>query len=93
MEVPVKTLTVRPNNNDEELDKTIDSLMQRLEDGNLICKVCGKKELGSNRKRNMVSHIEGNHIEGISYPCNMCEKYFRSRNSLAGHVTKKHLEK
>ena len=39
-----------------------------------ICKICGK-ETSSNG--NMRNHIEANHIEGISLPCNFCEKIFR----------------
>ena len=37
------------------------------------CKVCGKEEIN----RNLKSHIEANHLEGVSIPCNFCEKTFR----------------
>ena len=46
-----------------------------------ICKVCGKE--GS--MMNIMSHIEGNHITGISIPCEHCGKLFKSRNGLSCH--------
>jgi len=38
-----------------------------------ICTVCGKE----GQPRNIKDHIEANHIEGVSIPCNLCEKTFR----------------
>ena len=46
------------------------------------CTLCGKE---SDVKTNIKNHIEAKHLEGISIPCNLCEKTFRSRNSLANH--------
>ena len=45
------------------------------------CTVCGKEE----RSGNLKIHIEANHLEGISIPCNLCEKIFRSRSALKQH--------
>ena len=45
------------------------------------CTLCGKEA----EKNNLRNHIEANHMEGISLPCNQCEKTFRSRGSLAQH--------
>ena len=45
------------------------------------CKVCGKEGKGGNIK----DHIEANHLEGLSIPCNLCDKTFRSRNGLRIH--------
>ena len=45
------------------------------------CTSCGKEAKIANLK----NHIEANHLEGISIPCNQCEKTFRSRHSLADH--------
>ena len=45
------------------------------------CILCGKEA----EKNNLRNHIEANHMEGISLPCNQCEKTFRSRGSLAQH--------
>ena len=70
-----------------ELDKMVNSLMEKSEnyvsgqrkDGKRafasICKLCGKEGNGVDIKR----HIEANHLEGTSLPCNFCENTFRSR--------------
>ena len=50
------------------------------------CKVCEKEETSMNMK----SHIEANHLEGVTIPCNVCEKTFRSRHSLAMHNRRNH---
>ena len=46
-----------------------------------ICKVCGKEGEGIAIR----DHIESNHLEGISLPCNVCGNTFRSRNQLRRH--------
>ena len=52
-----------------------------------ICKVCGKEGL----KHHVADHVEANHLEGISLPCNICEKTsFRARNYLRKHKSKHH---
>ena len=69
----------------QELDEKCLSMMEKTSGknarGQLIyrCKVCGKEEINGGMK----NHIETNHLEGISIPCELCEKTFRSRNSLA----------
>ena len=50
------------------------------------CKVCGKEEANMNMKY----HIEANHLEGVSIPCNSCEKTFRTRKSLKIHIHRFH---
>ena len=50
------------------------------------CKVCGKADISGSLKR----HIESKHMEGVSIPCNYCEKTFRSRNSLSMHIRANH---
>ena len=76
-----------------ELDLKIKSLMemsQNLAPGGKsrahTCKVCGKEGSGINIKY----HIESHHIEGLSIPCNQCEKVFRSRNTLRKHEDSHH---
>ena len=55
-------------------------------DGQLTCTVCGK--IGNNNS-NMQKHAE-THIEGLSYPCEFCEKTFRSYNALKTHTSRSH---
>merc|ERR1719430_2024743 len=50
------------------------------------CKVCGKEDYSTNIKK----HIEANHLEGVSIPCNFCEKTFRVRDSLRIHKASYH---
>ena len=50
------------------------------------CNVCGKE--GS--YRNMPSHVEANHITGVSHSCNICGKTSRSKHGLIIHKLKYH---
>ena len=50
------------------------------------CNVCGKE--GS--YRNMPSHVEANHITGVSHSCDICGKIARSRDALRMHKVKYH---
>ena len=77
----------------DQLEKMVKSVMEKSENkyANTNClahrsKVCGKEGMGSAIK----DHIEANHIEGIVIPCNLCEKTFRSRNSLKLHERSNH---
>ena len=76
----------------QQLDETVKSMMETsqnmISDGNFqkrakICKACGKEGAATTIKR----HIEANHLEGVSIPCNHCDKLFRSRNSFRTHVS------
>ena len=51
-----------------------------------ICKVCGKE----GRAHVIGEHIEANHLEGISIPCDYCDKAFSSRHSLKQHKSRFH---
>ena len=80
----------------QQLDETIRSMMetsqQMFQYGNQgmkqgkQCKVCGKE----GRATDIMRHIEANHLEGVSIPCNHCDKIFRSRGALRQHVLKYH---
>jgi len=50
------------------------------------CKVCGKEGLVFGIRY----HIEANHLEGISIPCDYCDKAFGSRHSLKMHKIRFH---
>ena len=75
----------------QELEERVKSMMEKsqnfISNQNKradICKVCGKEGQSNAIK----DHIEANHIEGISIPCNLCDKTFRSRNGLRLHNRK-----
>ena len=38
-----------------------------------ICTICGKE----GNQRNIMDHIESNHLEGVCHFCTLCEKTFR----------------
>ena len=77
----------------KELDIQIKSMMsigQTMMKGgrqkNYVCSICGKEGAYGLIK----GHIEVNHVEGVSIPCNKCEKIFRSRGALKWHNTNHH---
>ena len=72
----------------QELDQQVKSMMKqsqnRTQDGTrwaFICQVCGKEGHNSAIR----NHIEANHLEGVSLPCSLCERVFRSRHNLKRH--------
>ena len=72
----------------EELAETVKSFMektqQRTQNGRgylYTCKVCGKE----GQSIHVQNHIEANHLEGVSIPCNMCDMTARSRRELTEH--------
>ena len=84
-----------------ELDEKVKSMIEKgqrmIPDGkhangtpkqrtSTICKVCGKEGLWNQIR----DHIEANHLEGISLPCDYCGKTLSSRASLATHRNKTH---
>ena len=81
-----KIITVESVNfeNIEELDHKINDMIEKV-DGTMRrrCIPCGKLSRGSSDAR---EHAE-THIEGLSFPCQYCEKTFRSRHSLKMHIT------
>ena len=78
----------------QELDDQVKSLMEIsqniIPNGKMqttrakICKACGKEGAPSAIR----DHIEIHHLEGVSLPCNACEKTFRSRKTLRQHKCK-----
>ena len=80
--------TIVSNNvsNTEEIDQKISEFMVRGDDGNYSCGYCGKVDTHVGHMKN---HIE-THMEGLSFPCQSCDKTFRSRNSLNFHKSRYH---
>ena len=76
-----------------ELDERVKSLMEKSQNRTANglcfadrCKACGKEGYG----RNIKDHIEANHLEGVVIPCSLCDKTFRSRDSIRHHRRKQH---
>ena len=70
-----------------ELQDKINEHLERCEDGKFRCTICGKT---ATEKIQIEYHIEGLHLEGVSIPCPLCEKTFRSRNSMREHKSRIH---
>ena len=66
-----------------------DQYIETKEDG-WICTICGRKVESS--RRDMKNHVEI-HIEGLSYPCQLCERTFKSKNLYKVHKSKVHRRK
>lgn len=94
-QIPVPTTKPDPTINALEYQEKILAMMEKSDKTYLngarrafykICKVCGKEGSGQSIK----GHIETNHLQGVSIPCNFCEQTFVSRNSLKQHKSKSH---
>ena len=77
----------------QNLDEQIKSMMTktdvRSDKGKgyfASCNICGKQALIGN----MPSHIEANHITGVSHACDVCGKVSRSRQTLRMHKHRYH---
>ena len=91
-----RTVALKSNTDDiHELDQKVKSMMHKsqhmMQSGSrlttaAICNVCGKE----GHPRNISDHIESNHLEGVSIPCDLCEKKCRSRKYLSKHKQAEH---
>ena len=80
----------------EELYEQVKAIMEKsknmIQNGKaklkraFICNMCGKE----GAKQAIVDHIELHHLEGVSLPCNSCQKTFRSRRNLRDHTATNH---
>ena len=61
------------------LDEQIDTMMYKDDKSTWTCITCGKKQ---KQKGNIRQHVETNHIEGISHPCDQCGKLSRYQRTL-----------
>ena len=68
-----------------EIQSRISEMLQKS-DGLSTCKICGK--FGKDAS-NMRRHAE-THIDGIVYPCTICERTFKSKNSFRVHKYSTH---
>ena len=92
-QVPTVAVANEHSANIQELDEQINSSMTKISRKNnrgqplYVCHFCGKEAIHCDMKR----HIEANHLEGISIPCNFCEMMFRTRHARRMHQTRYHL--
>ena len=66
--------------------------IENIEDDHVKCTVCGKQSTEERkwiRIANMRRHVE-THMEGLSYSCPVCNRSFRSKNSLSSHKSQTH---
>ena len=94
---PIGTVAIAVNGEDmNAINEQVHQYMEDCDDGSYRCSVCGKKSKETYhralQKRDMMKHIE-THIEGLSYSCSVCQKVFRSRNSLTSHKSLYHKSK
>jgi hypothetical protein len=71
----------------KDIKEQIDSMVEKVGDKEYKCSVCGKVMHGS--IQNINRHVE-THLNGVSHPCNQCDKVARSSNGLHVHVSKYH---
>ena len=64
----------------------IESMIEKRIDGIYCCTNCGYT---SKNQGHMREHVE-KHIDGLEYPCNVCNKIMRSSSSLRMHKTQMH---
>ena len=67
-------------------DQSLYENMEQNSEGMYVCKLCDKT---IKMKTHMKYHIE-THIVGLTFQCHICEKNFKSRNSLNVHRTLYH---
>ena len=70
-----------------QVDAKIMEYIVKNHDGSYSCGLCGKNS--GKKKDHAKNHVE-THMEGLSFPCQSCDKTFRSRNALACHNSSHH---
>ena len=89
-----RTITVTSGDEDkfvERVKSLIEKTQNRTRNGMgylYLCKVCGKE----GQSIHVQNHIEANHMEGLSIPCNLCDKTAKSRHGLAQHKRSYHTD-
>ena len=69
----------------EEIEEKLKELYQKV-DGLWTCMAC---DYTSKQKHHLKMHVE-KHMDGLSYSCNLCNKEFRTNNSLTVHIATSH---
>ena len=81
-----KKIVVTNSQDLHQIRADVKKYTEKLSDGTYKCAICGKT---SNQLSHIKTHIE-THIEGLEFPCQVCEKIFRSRPALRNHKLAKH---
>ena len=81
-------MIIAVDSNSEDLQAKIESMMESTsdEDFKWRCTMCGKT---TKKRQEMTRHIES-HIDGVTHPCNQCDKVSRSSNALIMHKSRTH---
>ena len=82
-----KRTIVQAQNPFQSMDEA-DKYIENIDYNTIRCSLCGKTDM-KKYVRNMRNHIE-THMDGLSYKCPICDKTFRSKNSLSSHKTLYH---
>ena len=69
-----------------EINEKVLQYLEKSPEGKYYCTLCNHT---NGLKSAVVRHIE-THIDGLVYTCHVCEKTFRSRNSMISHKSKSH---
>ena len=86
----VNSVDIEEGSSIDEIDKQINNLLSENSEGIFSCNMCGK--VGDKFISHMKNHIE-THLDGIIFPCHICGKQLKSRNSLSFHKSKYHRNK
>ena len=85
--VKLNSENIMINSNDlDEIDEQLFHHMEKIGSAKYECKICNKV---IPHKTKMKLHIE-KHMDGLSFPCELCGKTFRSRNSFNMHKSQNH---
>ena len=74
----------------DNLSDKVNSIIERR-NGIWTCNICEKTST-NNKKQDLKRHAE-THIEGVSYPCNHCDKTLRCSKALEMHNKRTHPDK
>ena len=66
----------------QELDQKLEEYFYRDQDGLFKCCQCGKE---CKKRGHILEHVEI-HVDNLSFPCQLCDKTFRSRNTRKIHI-------
>ena len=83
-----KVVVPLPSEDYSDVENAVNQYIEKNDDGKHKCAFCGKVQQNGNLTH-LKNHIE-THLEGLSFPCQLCGKACRSRNGLNIHNTRYH---